>query len=399
MNYSGVSVMFVKNLILVFIFLSFSSFCDAMHTETNDSAHSSILYKSHTELNLMWLNTELNPDQEDLFPKNKASNLQMVLDWAEKNVDLKYPINLWFCSKTTSKSAVENTKNALKSSSKEIILRDKWDLDYIKTYPSAFDDKQDIYFNADLSRMAVLLRPKTHPQESEARYRVYADLNVPSLSLSSMFTDEKRKTKFGDLPADILSKYGFALSVNNAGDITFAYENAFLVLDTKHEIAWQALQFGVLDINRIRGETFASKNYWATYSVTERKKKSQIVFTSFQPMMQYYKYLTGEYGIEADPADMPKTLEEKILKLTDPLELFNLENEHLKVKCKIAKNTAFRDYVGYQRAGQNHPEFGPIDKEGYVRKTRRELYKAPMENLLYLTIQVNKPMSSFYNKN
>lgn len=396
--------MLLKNLILGALLVSFVPLAHAMEPEEPKNQSSIQSQKREyaeyqdTEVNFMWLNKTFNSNQKGLFPnETQEKNISILTDWATKNADLNFPSVLWYNSKTTPKEQVENTQttlNSLLKGLKEFKFRDIWEIDYVKAHPNAFTD-QDIYFLADLARMAVLLRP------TEAKYVIYTDLNVPAFSIPAMPTDEKMKVLGGGgLPSDIISKYGFALPKNNAFDMKFAYENAFFVFDSKHAIARQALQFGILDINTLRGESFAVNNSWGTWDEKQGKLKSQIVFTSFPAMMKYYKYLKGEYGIGADPdpVKMPETLEGKISKFKSPLEVFGLEDSNIKQTCQYAVIKTNRDYVGYRLADTIHPQHGPVDHSGYVNKTTRQLCIAPEESLRDLTIQVNKPQSSFYNR-
>lgn len=364
-------------------------------------------YKN-SELNIMWLNPKLDPEQEGLFPNNKKELFQnMVLGWVQKNTDLKFSINMWYNSKTSSSAALATTQTdfnpLLQENCQNVTFKDIWDLPYIQSHPLAFEN-QDIYFISDLVRMAVALRHGHHNNPSLPRYVFYSDLNIPPLSLSSLFTDKTRIRKFNpDQPLiGILKEYGFALPVNNAGDLRFPYENSFLALDSQHEIACQALDFAILDINRLRGEEFARQNYWANCTDSQRKTKSQIVFASFPDMMNYYKYLTGEYGIcspyqrGGDPNDMPKTLQGKKAKFPFPQELFSLTEAKMARKCLYAKFMLECEYIGYKFANKTSPSGLPVDAEGYVQSTNRELRVAPDGDLRALTIQVDKPISSFY---
>lgn len=395
--------MLLKNLILGALLVSFVPLAHAMEPEEPKSQSSILSQKREyaeyqdTEVNFMWLNKTFNSNQKGLFPnETQEKNISILTDWATKNADLNFPSVLWYNSKTTPKEQVENTQttlNSLLKGLKEFKFRDIWEIDYVKAHPNAFTD-QDIYFLADLARMAVLLNP------TDAKYVLYTDLNVPAFSISAMPRDEKMKVfGGGGFPADIISKYGFALPKNNAYDMTYHYENAFFILDSKHAIARQALQFGILDINTLRGESFALNNRWSQWSKEEKNNKIQIVFTSFRPMMLYYKYLTGEYGIGADPdpVKMPETLEGKISKFKSPLELFELESANMTQKCKYAKITSKRDYIGYRSANTMHPKFGPVDENGYVIKTERNLLDG-YENLCDVIIDVKKPKSSFYSR-
>lgn len=363
------------------LFLSFSSLAHAMDEppqgisvkQINASIKEEEDY-NNSELNLMWLNSKEDPEQKGLFPNDKEAFFQnMILGWVQKNTGLKSSINMWYDSKTTSAATLAKTQADLKASLQEnaqkLTFRDIWDLNV-----DAFKD-QNIYFKADAVRMVVALRHGYHKDPSLPRYVFYSDLDIPSRSLSSLFTDKTRIRKYGEETLiDILKAYGFALPVNNAGKPQ--YENSWLAFDSQHEIAVQALKFGILEINRKRAEHFTREKVWDTWTPAQIKSKSQIVFTSFPTMMQYYKYLTGEYGIcdeegcGGDPDKMPKTLQGKIAEFLFPQELFSLTEAQMTRKCIYAK------IIGGQRC----------------------LCKASEGDLRELTIQVDKPMSSFYFK-
>lgn len=410
---SKVEIMTLKNIFISLFVFSFSVYSYGSHEHIinddalKDESSTQRPYVS-TDFNVTWFNPKFDPDQTGLFKNGEeARQIETLVDWAKQNADLKFPINVWYDSITTSKEALANTQNHLalalkeiQEKTQEIRFRDIWSLDYISKYSSAFDSRQNIYFKSDLARMAILLRYKDSAFEETPRYMVYSDLNIPPISLSAMYTDEKRKRVYGPLPSNILEEFGFALCQNHAGDRNYAYENAFLILDSQHKIACQSLWFGVLEINRERGEVFASR--WADWQVSTQEKKCQIVFTSFAQMYKYYKYLKGEYGIGKEPEHMPVTLEARIEKFNRPSSLFEIESSEMKEDCLYTKDCQEKDYVGYQLANKTHPKFGPIDENGYVTKQVRYSYKVykekgESESLRDLTIDVNKPISSFYN--
>lgn len=376
--------MFLRKFLVVFLICS--SFAHAMdgppdtppsHPGTQLKVSESSIneeqvdYKN-SELNLKWLNPQLDPEQESLFPKGKEESLQdMVAGWVRKNMDLKFSINVWYKSKTTSPKALAKTQNALNAllleDYQKVTFRDTCDI----ASTSVFDN-QNIYFEADAVRMAIALRHGHHKDPSLPRYVFYSDLNIPPVSLSALFTDKTRIAKLNkDTLKGILDKYGFALPVNNA--VRPMYENSFLALDSQHEIAVQALKFGILEINQKRAEFFAREKCWTTWTESDIWSKSQIVFKSFPTMMNYYKYLTGEYGIcdedklGGDPDKMPKTLQGKKAEFPFPEGLFGLTTSSMTRQCKYAKD------------GQ------------------RCLYIVTSEsNLSELTIQMDKPISGFY---
>jgi hypothetical protein len=399
--------MLLKNLVVLSVLFSFSSASHAM--EDQDLKSSSQIrqnYAENSELNVKWLNPKQNLDQYGLFGDGKADEekINTLIGWAKENPHLN-KINCWYDSQTTTQEALENTRNKLRNlteaggSQDKITFRDIWEIDYIQEHPTAFDSRQDIYFRADLARMAILLRRTKDSDEGVARFRFYSDLNIPVASLSLMFTDESRKLRYGgSLLSEIMEKYGFALSQNAAGDIGHSYENAFIVVDFEHEIARQSLQFGILEINRLRGEKFAADNYWENASSKDKKIKCQIVFTSFIPMMKYYAYLNGEYGVNDDQKNMPSDLQARIDRYRDPLKLFNLENVRERVSFKYGKDQIVPDYVGYQLAGKVHARTGLlVDGNGYIPLTKRVICNPSSGTLRELTIDVCKPISSFYS--
>ncbi len=411
--------MFLKNLVVLSLLFSFSSVSYAMEKQEQEqslgspsqirpsAADQQEHYADQSELNLMWLNSSLKMDQFGLFADEKAEreNMKVLVDWAVKNFDAhRVPINMWYDSQTTLPQALDNTQKNLDDSLKHAHIqntfkfRDIWDVDYIKQNPTVFGSKQHIYFKADLARVAILLRHIKDPDERVARYRFYSDLNIPAASLSLMFTDERRRLRFGGtLLSEILTKYGFALSQNQAGDPAHAYENAFIVLDAENKIACQSLQFGILEINRLRGQKLVDEDYWTHQHSSQIKTKCQIVFASFKSMMLYHAYLKGEYGIKGDQKKMPAALEDKIARYPDPSMLFNLDSATEKVAFNFGIDETIPDYVGFQLAGKVHPGTGlPVDQSGYISKPTRVLYCASEGNLINLTIQVNKPTSSFY---
>ena len=402
--------MLKNKLFILSLFISLFNFSYAIeeHEVSPQISSRSSQIAENTELNVKWLNAELNPNQFCLFGTQEAAEKQftILLEWATKNPTL-HSINCWYNSQTTSPQALENTQNTLKNKLKEkncqkdITFKDMWEIDYIKNHPTAFHCSHPVYFIADLVRMAILLRFKGETDQNHSefipRYTFYSDLNIPTASLDSMFTDKTKKRSIaGPLLSEILDSYGFALSKNDAGDINYAYENAFIVLDSSHAVAYQSLQFAVLDLNRRRAELFFMDKYWEKLSAQEVKNKCQLVFMSFVPMMSYYKYLTGDYGINDDQRKMPPVLQARINHYKNPLALFSSDSTRPTVTFKYGKDVLELKYVGYQLANKEHSTGVMVNRDGYIKGVERILYLPSPTTLREVTIQVNKPISSFY---
>jgi len=159
---------YVSNTFAMLFFFSFS-FSSVSHAMEDQDLKSSPQirrnYAENSELNVKWLNSKLNSDQYGLFGDEKAEEekINILLGWVKENPNFDR-INCWYDSSTTTQEALENTQNKLRNltedndSQDKITFRDIWVIDYIKEHPTAFDSQQDIYFKADLVRMAILLR-------------------------------------------------------------------------------------------------------------------------------------------------------------------------------------------------------------------------------------------------
>lgn len=355
------------------------------------------------ELNLMWLNPEYSPNQVALFPSNlNEVNTKYAIGWISKNRDLKTPINFWYDSEVTSKESLEYTRNAINAGLRILnpdlpiegtfTYCDIWQIDYVRAHKTAFCHKHPAPFRSDLGRMAVLLR------EAQARYRSYFDLNIPSVSLVNLFTDEKAKVSGGTILKETLDRSGFALAKNNAPDHRFYYENSFLALDSQHEIAVQALKFGVLEINTLRGEYFLENDCWS--STNDKIDLIQIVFGSFRRMLPYYMYLKGGLGIDDVPEKMPRTLKERIEIYSSPKLIFSDKEQGTKIKFMYEKIVPTAKYLGPRWLSENkHPQYGAITN-GYAMVQITHQCSFQLENCDFsqLVIQVNKPISGLYNK-
>ncbi len=363
------------------------------------------------EPNFMWLNAKLDKEQYGLFgDKEKESvTIKALTSRAQANSDLLPPVIVWYDADTTSKKALECTQSAMKDSlqalktkTKGIVFRNIWTIKYIQAHSSVFGKEQDIYFKADLVRLVVTLRQKSNDEEDGPKYVMYSDLNIPPFSLSQMFYDESHKVSLSELPTTIMDKYGFVLSSNEGLDDRYLHENAFHILNSENEIACQTFWFALVQINCLRGQNFVDEKLWTKWDKEMTKKKSQIIFESYTQMMKYYYYLQGVYGIGDDPDKMPKTVQARIKKFSDPAKLFYLDGTSMKNRCNYYGVKNERQFVGFGTGGQSFKRNGvsyTADQSGYITVPRQVSYTIDWgkpESLEKLTIRVGKPTSNFY---
>lgn len=245
---------------------------------------------AHSEysINLMWINTRLNPDQNYIFPANSENELDdkflsHIQSW-EIATGQNGHINLWYDGLFTSSEAVKATKRALEKKSNMnpqwamVHFRDARELLEVKENPKVFSADIPIYFRVDLIRAIAAFQ--TLIQEEKNHFFVYADLDMKPLAQEQLF-DVKTQKKLHD----------FGIVMARGGNLGF--ENGFQIIGNQKPNLLKALKRAVIDINIERANRILRGNSWASHAVGDVEPLQQVVYDSYPSMFHYFYHLQG----------------------------------------------------------------------------------------------------------
>jgi hypothetical protein len=240
----------------------------------------------HYSVNLMWINSSLNPHQEYLCNEREAC-LNPIKNWVEKS-DKRAEINIWYDSKFSSEIALEKTKNELRNILNPDAtfpnFRDIRALQFVKDNENIFSQVIPVYFRADLLRIIATYELAL---KKDRDFFVYADFNVPALSKKELFDPETLNQ---------LNNFGLVMS-RNPIPIDANYENGFFILDAFNPSMMQATKLGLIDINIQRANEILRRGYSSKQEGETlgqalcESKFPQIVWTSYTAMFKYYLFL------------------------------------------------------------------------------------------------------------
>jgi len=277
---------------------------------------------SNYSFNLMWINKDLDKDQQYLLPETNMKQLQQWLSVIGK----KKSIQLWYDSHFVSSSALENTRTFLLGDNSEshslqpIVFRDVRELQEVKQHPRVFSQSAEVYFRVDLLRVIAAYRSLI---ESENDYFVYADLDVEPLSEKDIF-NKKTKQKLKD--------FGIVM----ARDYMFGFENSFQII-SKKDLLLQAIKAVLIDASIIEVSKYQSD---AVFSVRQGFNTKEGVYNNYKYMFDYFYHLKGWGSLVHEVAGSKVEVTESWLRekfLEQPIRNLNLKllNKNALIESKM----------------------------------------------------------------
>ncbi|MCF7899118.1 hypothetical protein K9L05_00525 [Candidatus Babeliales bacterium] len=237
-------------------------------------------------INLMWVNSRLNPEQKYIFP-NTEFYLNCIFKWAQANSGSI--VNLWFDSAMTPIHAIENTAMAIedyKSFHPEVAiirLRDVRTLPKVQEFSEVFSNQIPVYFRVDLLRLIIALHML---QTNEIDYFVYADLDMRPINKEQIFDQ---------VTIQNLLQYGIVMAQFKA---FHGFENGFQII-SKNQNLLQAIDFAMIKLNIMRARKALKDGYFPNINNRRDPKPmhpiEQIIYDSYPNMFKYFYFLEG-YG-------------------------------------------------------------------------------------------------------
>ena len=268
-----------------YIYTLFSSaiffFSISSQSSADTLASNFTVSKNLNSLHFMWVNKSLNQKQLYLLPsKNEIAlekKLKRVFSWSLK-LKSSMEINLWYDSRTSSKSSIERTKKIINFKSiekpylKSIKLRDIRTLALVEENPNVFSEKISVFFRVDLLRIAVLMEEL---EKDPNHIAVYSDLDVLALSYSELFNEET---------CDYLKKFNIVMTKGRS-----SFENSFQIM-SYNKTLFQALRRAIIQPSLSRAEKNYSGEKWQRGENIKNNVQSfeQSVYASFYPFFIYY---------------------------------------------------------------------------------------------------------------
>lgn len=238
-------------------------------------------------INLMWINKNIEPDEEFVFPqKHKANDPdldKMIIEWAEKNPST--PINVWFDAEFATEKQQENSRTKLdkfnndlgRMSTNLISLKNVRDLSVVQKEANVFSEKLPVYFRADLLRIVTALDWVTRcVQEC---FFVYADFNVEPMSEVELFDSDTQNK---------LEKFGTVFQQKDDNDTKI--ENSFFIIGNNNENLIKAIETAIVKVNIMRAKAITNNSYNA-----RKPTIPEAVYNSLRSAFQYFYFLEG-YG-------------------------------------------------------------------------------------------------------
>lgn len=183
-------------------------------------------------INLMWINKNKIPEDQEFLFGNGASNQERTLDfhvrftepvskWALANPGCR--INIWVDSEMATSQAIERSRRALENALKgkahgHISFRDVRTMDVVRVNPKVFSESMPIYFRVDLLRA---IAADYTLMKKETQFFVYGDIDMEPLSANEIF--DKRTVHF-------LNDFGFVMAKGG----WLGFENGFQILNGNH---------------------------------------------------------------------------------------------------------------------------------------------------------------------
>lgn len=258
-------------------------------------------------LNFLWINKN---DAQRTYIKSGTENdvckdiIEPILGWAKENPDST--INLWYDSKTTDETSIENTRQLFirkdKALSQKILLKDIQK----KLSPNEndmIDKKSNFWMKIDWFRAKMIefsLQDPAAPQ-----YCVYSDLDAIPMN-SSQF--------LGKQSLAILDQFGFGVAIGTG--VGAPYENGFQIFNKSHTLC-QKLYPSVLNslkrcaphtdlmlafLNNLFRHLVYENQHKKPMPYTLSKEEEEVLFTNSKLL----RYLMRERWIKN--ADFPPTL-------------------------------------------------------------------------------------------
>ncbi len=242
-------------------------------------------------VNLMWLNRELERNQQFIHPAANEEQLREklldpVIQWAINTQG--GTVNLWFDSFMTPPEAVQRTRLIIdqlteqQAYSAPILLRDIRNLPEVQQNSEVFSAQTPVYFRVDLVR-AIIEVNSIRTKETEAA--VAADVDMQPLTCDQLFDSET----IGNL-----EKNGIVMA--RGGHLGF--ENGFQIVSHHNPNLIEAMQHALIDLNIERGRSGLAGQIFGTNGKTppyydKMGPLKQIIYNSYPQMFQYFYHLEG----------------------------------------------------------------------------------------------------------
>lgn len=255
---------------------------------------SSKKFSSECSINLMWVNKSLDSRLEYVFPTTlpKFPNIkttELLTEWCEDNPICQ--VNIWYDQNTVTPRQLQNTHDLLEELNllDRIKLRDIWKLKTVQDNPKIFEEAVPFYYRIDLLR-AIIVDELTN--EGDARYGVYADINIPPFDHDVLFKEETQKR---------LDQYGFLLSKRSYGALSslIPYENGFFILDGNNSFMKKAHRIGIIDVGINLGYELLKSHPEKDLGRWEEKHE-QDIFTLYKNLLKIYFVLKGDLKVPID---------------------------------------------------------------------------------------------------
>lgn len=245
------------------------------------------VFAQHTyTINLMWINNELIPEQQFIYPTNSLTELETkflhpIVQWS--NLNPKAVIHIWFDSATTSDNAVSNTWNLLVSKIEQLNIQgileflDIRELPLVQQHPDIFSEKTPIYFRVDLLRAISamhMIRAKETP------CFVYADLDVKPLAEEELFDQET---------IAYLQKYGIVMAHSER----HGFENSFQIISNHNKFLIEAMSWALIELNVRRAYNGLHDDFYYRNTTQKMPFPPTIVYESYPSMFDYFYSLAG----------------------------------------------------------------------------------------------------------
>jgi hypothetical protein len=254
----------------------------------------SILATPNYNINLMWVNKEKNEEQKFFCSNTEEKNyekacLNPIIDWLDK-ADKASSLNIWYDSETTNKNAINkfirDIKEKAEKNLKKLHLMDLRELPDVKNNQDIFDMSMPIYFRVDLLRAIVA----DHlAKKADKEFVVYADLNIPSMDGDDLFDKETlvNLDKYGFVmaknnAADLKNNYENAFFIINANNKELVHASRTMLIDANIERGKEFLKRGYTkqgESERLGGRALCKSIF------------NEIIYISYKTMFAYYLYL------------------------------------------------------------------------------------------------------------
>lgn len=211
---------------------------------------SSSLWSLKYSTNFMWINKAVVPDNTMIFPEMRMKRdwdinvLDWMAEWLKANPSGEF--TLWFDKRTTTPSQITETQkalNELKQKTKAtVLLRDIFELPWVKAHPDIFSSETPIYLQVDLLRVVAGIDYLDRCR-GECAY-VYADVDKGLDERTKSYVDLSEKGLFDAKTLQGLRQISLVMRTGP--------ENSFLIMSNHKPNMIKATKMVVLESNVLR---------------------------------------------------------------------------------------------------------------------------------------------------